>query len=128
MTSLDETTRIDEQIDTAFHFGGLLIRCVGYLFVYAIAGRYDCGTAILTGVLLGDLAGQSLKVVWDWRRGLLNRLGDLFVIVIVFLMVRSSTTWPDDPAMRAILGLAAFGLLVGHVGGTALTRLGPSDA
>lgn len=127
MTTLDKTTEIGQQVDAAFHFGGLLIRAVGYLFVYSIADRYDCGPAILTGVLLGDFIGQIMKVFMSWNLGLLGQLGDLFLIGIVFLMVRSMMTWPDDPAMRAILGLTAFGLFVGHAGNAALTRLTPAE-
>lgn len=126
MTSLDRTSDMDH-VDAAFHYGGLLIRAVGYLAVFVIAKNYDFGAAMLTGVLAGDLLGQSCKVVTNLSHGLLPQLCELAFLGLIFLFVRGMLVWPDDPAMRAIAGLAAFGLIVGHVGGSMLTRLGPSE-
>lgn len=126
MTALDKTTEM-EHVDAAFHYGGLLFRAVGYMLVYALADRFDFGRSMLTGVLLGDLIGQAAKVAWSWRYNVLGQLGELLLIGVVYLLVRSMMVWPEDPAMRAITGLSAFGLLVGHVGGSVLTRIGPSD-
>ena len=123
MKSLDDTAAIGRTVDTAFHYTGLAVRAVGYLAVYALADRYDCGPAILTGVLLGDFLGQAIKVFVNWHNGLLAQIADLFLIGVVFLFVRSSMTWPDEPAMRAILGLSAFGLIVGHTGNLMMSRV-----
>ncbi len=71
--------------------------------------------------------GQAMTHILRDGRFLLFCLASLMV-GIVYLMVRSMIEWPDDPAMRAIMGLSAFGLFVGHVGGSLLTKLGPSEA
>jgi len=127
MTSLDES-RGTGHIDAAFHYGGILLRAFGYMFLYAIAHNYDCGQAILTGVLFGDLLGQLVKMVWHWRNDVLTQIGELILLGVVWLLVRSMMVWPDDQALRAILGLAAFGVLSAQLGGAVLSRFGPSPA
>lgn len=128
MTSLDETRDIGTAVDATFHYGGIMVRAVGYLIVAAIADRYCFGQAILTGVLIGDLSGQLIKSIVRWHEGPLMQIGELLMIGIVYLFVRPMLGWPDDAALRAIIGLAAFGVLSGHIGGSVLMRLGPSPA
>ena len=114
-------------VEAAFRFGGLLLRAGVYAFVYAIADRYDCGRALLTGLLLGDLLGHLLSLAWQWRDGLVQVLAELGLLAIVFLFVRSQMVWPDELPLRAILGLAAFGVFASKIGGSLLTHLGPSE-
>ena len=115
------------RVDAAIHFTGLVVRAAIYAFCYAIADVYDCGRAVLTGLLVGDVAGNLLALLWEWRDGLLQAAAELALLGLVFLFVRSQLVWPDDLALRAILGLAAFGVFAAKIGGTLLTQLGPSQ-
>lgn len=115
-----------QQVDAAIRFGGLLLRALAYAAVYAIAGRYDCGAAILTGVLAGDLGSRLAALSWQWREEPLQSAAELALLGIVLLCVRSQMTWPDDQALRAIVGLTAFGVFTAQFGGTVLVRLGPA--
>lgn len=116
-----------DHVDTAIHFGALLLRAVAYAFVYAIADLYDCGQAILTGVWLGDVVGHLVGLCWQWRDGIAQVLAELALLGLVFLFVRSQLVWPEELPLRAILGLAAFGVFSARVGGTLFTQLGPSE-
>jgi hypothetical protein len=122
-----EEERIFERVDAAFHWSGLLVRAGIYAVLIAVADLYDCGHALLTGLLLGDLVGQLTALCWQWRDHLMGALGDLVLIGIIFLFVRPQLVWPEEPALRAILGLAAFGVFAGKVGGSLLTHLGPRE-
>ena len=124
MTS-DEELGLD-RADAAFRFGGLLLRAFVYTFVYAVADFHDCGRALLTGLLLGDIVGHLTALLWQWRDGLVQVLAELALLGLVFLWVRSQMVWPEDLSQRAILGLAAFGVFAGKVGESLFTRLGPS--
>ncbi|MCA8949867.1 MAG: hypothetical protein KDE27_10220 [Planctomycetes bacterium] len=127
VTSLDETTAIGRTVDAAFHYTGLLVRAGAYLLVYAFADRYDCGPAILTGALLGDFLGQLVRVFADRHHSIVSRIADLALIGLVWLLLRPDTIWPEHNAMRAILGLAAFGVLVGHAGKLLTARFDDRD-
>jgi hypothetical protein len=122
----DEDLALD-RIDAAFSFGALLLRAAAYAFVYSIADVYDCGRAILTGVWLGDITSHLISLAWQWRDAMAQVLAELALLGIVYLFVRSQLVWPQEPPMRAILGLAALGVFSGGVGGTLLTHLGPSE-
>ena len=114
-------------IDTAFHVGGMLVRAVVYAARGAVASHYDCGRALLTGVLLGDVAATMLDLVWrGWARPRQAAV-EFAVVAVIFLCVRSTLVWPDEQAECAILGLAAFGVFAGRAGGTVLTHLGPRE-
>jgi len=116
-----------DRVDAAIHLGALFARAAAYAFVYAIADVYDCGRAILTGVWLGDVVGHLIGLAWQWRDALVQVLAELALLGLVFLFVRSQLVWPDELPLRAILGLAAFGVFTTRVGGTLLTQLGPSE-
>jgi hypothetical protein len=116
-----------DRVDAAIHFGALLARAAAYAFVFAIADVYDCGRAILTGVWLGDVVGHLVGLCWQWRDGAVQVLAELALLGLVFLLVRSQLVWPEELPLRAILGLAAFGVFTTRVGGTLFTVLGPSE-
>jgi hypothetical protein len=113
--------------DAAFRYAGLLVRAVVYSLCYAAADAYDCGRALLTGLLAGDIAGNLIALLWQWRGALLQAGAELALLAMVFLFVRSQMVWPDELPLRAILGLAAFGVFASKVGGTLLVQLGPSE-
>lgn len=113
-----------EQIDAAIHYGALLIRAVAYAFVYAVADLYDCGRALLTGIWLGDVAGHLLELVWLRRDAWLQAVSELLLLGVVWLFIRSQLVWPVELPLRAILGLAAFGVFASRLGGTWFTVLG----
>lgn len=125
MATDDERTL--ERVDAAIHLGALLARAAAYAFVYAIADVYDCGRAILTGVWLGDVGGHLVSLCWQWRDAAAQVLAELALLGIVYLCVRSQLVWPDDLPLRAILGLAAFGVFASRLGGSLLTQLGPGE-
>lgn len=126
MTSTDPGLTV-QRVDAAIRFSGLFARALAYVALYAVVDNYDCGRAILTGVLVGDLGSRLLSLVWEWHDGLLPVVAELLLLGIITLCVRSQMVWPDDSALRAIAGLAAFGVFTVQIGGTMLTRLGPSD-
>jgi hypothetical protein len=113
--------------DAPFHCAALLVRACLYGGLYAFVDRYDCGGALLTGLLLGDLVGHLVSLAWQWRDGLANALGEFTLFALVFVCVRAQLVWPEEPAMRAILALAAFGVFSARVGGSLLAQLGPGE-
>lgn len=112
-----------ERVDAAVGVVGLLLRAAAYAAVGSVATHYDCGRAILTGVLVGDLAGSVAGLV---QRGhsALQALAELALLGIVLLWVRDDLVWPADQALRAIAGLAGLGVFAGRLGGSVLTRIG----
>lgn len=117
-----------ERVDTAVQVTALLLRAGAYALVGGLADQYDCGHAILTGVLTGDLAASVAGLVWQRRGHAAQTVAELVLLGIVYLAVRGDLAWPAEPALRAILGLAAFGVFVTRTGGAMLTDLGPSKS
>ena len=115
------------RVDAAIHGTGLLVRAAIYAFCYAAADSYDCGRVVLTGLLAGDLAGSLVGLAWLGRDGLRQAVAELALLAIVFLCARSQMVWPHELPLRAILGLAAFGVFAARVGSTLLTQFGPSE-
>ena len=124
---MDADHTVHRAIDHALDVTALLVRALAYVGIAAFASRYDCGQALLTGLIAGDLAASLLATVWPGAHDRRQVLVELAVLGVVFLWVRPGLMWPDDLSFRAILGLAAFGVFVGRAGGTLLTRLGPSE-
>lgn len=116
-----------QRVDAVFHWGGFALRAACYAALAATAGHYDFGPALLTGALLGDAAGQLASLAWKGRDQLATAAGTLLLLGGTWFVARANLGWPDDPAQRAILGLSAFGALVGAIGGSALTRFGPDE-
>jgi hypothetical protein len=108
------------------HGVGLLVRFAAYGAAASFLAGYDCGQALLAGILAGDLLASVVRVAWTWRDGPAQALAELAVLLVIWLWVRHQLVWPDDPAQRALVGLAAFGVLVTRSGGEALVRLGPA--
>jgi hypothetical protein len=127
MTSTEQGLEqdVEQRVDAAIGYAALLVRALFYAGIWATVDHYDCGRAMLTGVLVGDIGSRLVSIAWEWRDGLLQVGAELLLLAIVFLFVRSQMVWPDDPAMRAIIGLAAFGVGSVQVGGQLLVRFGP---
>lgn len=126
MAAADQEITI-QRIDAAIGFAGLFARVLAYSAVAALANQYDCGRAILTGIFAGDLLSRVVALGLEWRDSRVAVAAELLLLGIVFLCVRTWLWWPEDQAERAIVGLAGFGVFAGQVGGSLLTRLGPSD-
>ncbi len=120
----DDIDRDLEQVDAIFHVGSLLARGLLYAFVYAIADRFDCGRAVLAGLLLGDVVG-NLASIWAWRQVWPDLLAQLALQGICWLCLHDRLGWPEEPPLRAILGLTAFGVFASRVGSSLLTQSGP---
>jgi hypothetical protein len=116
---------LEQRVDAAIGYGALLLRALAYAVLYAMVDHYDCGRAMLTGALVGDIGSRLVSIVWQWRDEPLHFCAELLLLGVVFLFVRSQMVWPDDQALRAIVGLAAFGVGSVQIGGELLTRLGP---
>jgi len=116
-----------ERVDAAIEFTGLLVRAGAYALVGGVASHYACGQVILTGLFVGDVAATVLGVFLAGRALLLQRVSELLLLGLVFLFVRGDLVWPEQQAMKALAGLAAFGVFAGRAGGGVLTRLGPSE-
>jgi hypothetical protein len=129
VSSMAATDEIElcNRVDAVIGYSGLVLRALAYTFIAVIADQYDCGRALLTGVLAGDMLSRLFALALDWRDQWISVVSELILLGIVFLFVRSSLVWPDEQAMRAILGLAAFGTFSAQVGGSLLTRLGPGE-
>lgn len=115
MTSLQDA-RVLQRVDASLGVAALLLRMFGYWLVWAVGRQYEFGQAFLTGVLAGDLLGQAVRTLVDRRGGVVLQIGQIAFLGIVWLCVRGALGWPEDHALRAVVGLAAFGALVGHAG------------
>ncbi|MCA8964430.1 MAG: hypothetical protein H6838_02160 [Planctomycetes bacterium] len=123
MTAEFDDHALQNGIDTAFEYGGLLLRALGYAALYAVASNYDCGRPMLAGVLAGDLVSHVVLVFLRWHDSLLTIASELALTALVVLLVRDQLAWPAELPMRAIFGLAAFGACIGKFPG-AFTTLG----
>lgn len=112
-----------DPVDTAFVWAGLGVRAAVYGVLVAFAERASCGDAALTGLWLGDVAARLVAIVWQRLERLPVHGADLALLGLVWLCVRSRLVWPDDPSLRAIVGLAAFGVFAGTTGGSLAGRL-----
>jgi hypothetical protein len=117
----------EPMIDRAIDVAALVVRALAYAGIAAFASGYDCGQALLAGLLVGDLAASLLATAWPGARDRRQLVLELAVLGAVLLYVRAEITWPDDLSLRAVLGLAAFGTFVGRAGSTVLTHLGPRE-
>ncbi len=122
-----EEAVIGDRVDAALRIIGLLVRALAYAGIAALAERYDFGRAVLTGVLAGDLLSRLVALAWELRECWIAAAAELALLGLVYLFVRPWLVWPDDPAMRAIVGLACFGVLAGQLGATVFTRLEPHE-
>lgn len=116
-----------ERIDAAIGVTGLLLRAGAYALVGGVASRYACGQVILTGLFVGDVAASALGAALADRLHVLQRLSELLLLGLIFLWVRGDLVWPEQQAMKALLGLSALGVFAGRAGGGVLTRFGPSE-
>ncbi len=124
MTAADDAA---PAIEHAIALTGLAVRAVVYAGVATFASGYDCGRALLTGLIAGDLAATLLATAWPGARDRRQLAIELALLGLLFLWVRPGLVWPDDLSFRAIVGLAAFGMFVSRAGGTVLTHLGPRE-
>ncbi|MBZ0153255.1 MAG: hypothetical protein K8J09_17155 [Planctomycetes bacterium] len=112
----------EAQLDSAFHFGGLVVRVVGYAALAAVASHYDFGRALLAGLFYGDLAATAAMFVRG-AAGLIDTAGELLLLLLVALCVGGMLRAPDDNAARAVLTLAALGVFTSRIGKELMTRL-----
>lgn len=123
MTAADHALT-DRLVDGAFGAVGLGARVLVYGLVGSFANRYGCGPALLTGALVGDFAGSVVRTIWVRNHGLGLVVIEWVVLVIAWLWLQDQLRWSADPADRALLGLAAFGVFAGRVGSAALQSTG----
>jgi hypothetical protein len=116
-----------DAIDAAIDFGALALRAVAYAVLWAAASPFDCGRALLTGAVAGDLAATAVGLLLRRHHGIAPALAEGALLLLVMLWCRHQLAWPDEPALRALVGLAAFGVFAPRVGGSVWTRLGPSE-
>ncbi len=113
----------EAQLDSAFHFGGLVVRVVGYAALAAVASHYDFGRALLAGLFYGDLAATAAAMFVRGAAGLIDTAGELLLLLLVALCVGGMLRAPDDNAARAVLTLAALGVFTSRIGKELMTRL-----
>ena len=97
MTAEFDDHALQNGIDTAFEYGGLLLRALGYAALYAVASNYDCGRPMLAGVLAGDLVSHVVLVFLRWHDSLLTIASELALTALVVLLVRDQLAWPAEP-------------------------------
>lgn len=110
-------------VDRTFHVVGLLVRSAVYLLLFHLADKVDCGPALCGGVLLGDVTSFVALTLWHWRGELVAFLAALALFTLLFLVFGHRFDVPQEPAQRAILGLAAFGTVSGRLGRDLLDRV-----
>ena len=118
---------VPEGIDTAIQVTALLVRAGAYAVVGGLASQYDCGQAMLTGLLVGDLSASAALWLMQGHELWQQSLAELALLAIIYLCVRHQLVWPDDPAQRAIVGLAALGVFAPRAGGALMARFGPGE-
>ena len=123
MTDGLDPRALEQRIDAAFEYGGLLLRAVGYALLYAAADSYDCVRPMLAGVLAGDLLSHAVLLCVRWHQGAATIAGELALTALVAFLARDQLVLPEELPLRAIFGLAAFGAIVGKFPG-AFTALG----
>lgn len=116
-----------DPVDNAFAWIAFGVRTAAYAGLVAFADRASCGAAVLTGLWLGDVAARVVAIAWQRLERLPAHGADLALLGLVWLCVRTRLEWPDDPSLRAIVGLAALGVFAGTTGGSLLNRLGPGE-
>ena len=94
-----------------------------YLALFVLAARVDCGPALCAGVLLGDATSFVGLTLWHWRGEPVAFGAALALFALLFLVFGHRFDLPQEPAQRAILGLAAFGTVAGRLGRDLLGRL-----
>lgn len=114
------------RIEAAVSFAALLVRVVVYMLVVSFASRFPSGQAILTGVLLGDVAATLVKTFVQQRESVAQCTAELTLIGLVYLFSHGQTGWPQDSARQGILALAALGVVATRTG-FASTHLGTRD-
>jgi hypothetical protein len=114
--SLDHQA-VQRNLDAAFHYGGLVVRAVGYTMLYAFAAHYELAQPVLAGALCGDVFGQLCLLVRRGRSDLPAVTGDLLTLAVVAWCVREQLAWPTDQGLQAVFGLAALGALIGSCPG-----------
>ena len=55
-----------QPIDVALELASALLRVGIYAVFAGFVNRYDCGAALLTGVLTGDLIASAARWLWRW--------------------------------------------------------------
>ncbi len=118
---------LGRHIDAAIDVVALLLRAGAYLVIALAAERFDCGRALRTGIVTGDLAASVLALALQRRDCLAQAFAELALLALVFLWVKSRLVWPHEPPDRAILGLTAFGVFAARAGRAVMARLGPGE-
>jgi hypothetical protein len=116
-----------EHTGVGVQLAAVVLRGIAYAVLASFASRYDCGRALLLGLVAGELAASALALAWRWAEERGQALAEVVVLALAFAWARSERVGPVELEQRAILGLCAFGTFAARIGGTALLRLGPSE-
>ena len=119
---------IGRHFDAMLNAAALLLRAAFYAVVVLIAEPYDCGRALLGGIVLGDLAASAFALLCRQCENAAVMLAELALLAIAFVWVRSHVPWPHEPPDQALLFLAAFGVFAALAGRNVLLRIGPSES
>jgi len=115
MAALDYV-RIEQRVDAAFQWAGLVVRTLAYLAMGALAQEMLPVRAVLVGVLLGDGLGRLVALLADWRHDRRATAAELVLLAIAAWWLRPWLDWPEDPALQAVMVVAGFGTVAGEVG------------
>jgi hypothetical protein len=117
--------RIDRAIDAAI----MVARVLGYVLVWWLAARHPIAAVVMGGMFVGDLIGRAVAVAIALVHGepVGRALGEIGLVLGAWLLLGGRAAWPDDPAERALLGLAAFGMFAATTGRAFWTHLLPRD-
>ena len=125
---MDAHERLGAAVDAVLGTAAFFVRAACYAALAVAADHYDCGRALLTGVVLGDLAASGLAFALQPREHVVVALAELLLLAIAFVWVNSCLAWPATAPDQALLGLAAFGVFAARAGRSVMTRLLPSES
>jgi hypothetical protein len=108
--------RIEQRVDAAFQWGGLVVRTLVFLALGSLAEDILPVRAVLVGVLAGDGLGRLVGLLADWRHDRRATLAELGLLAITALWLRPWLEWPAEPALQAVLVLAGVGTVAGELG------------
>lgn len=111
-----DPVRLEQRVDAAFQWAGLLVRTLAYLAMGYLAQELLPVRAVLVGVLLGDGLGRLVALLADWRHDRRATLAELALLMIAACWLRPWLDWPAEPPLQAVLVLAGVGTVAGEIG------------
>ncbi|GAB4145089.1 MAG: hypothetical protein Fur0037_12940 [Planctomycetota bacterium] len=115
------------QVDAAFVIGGFAARCLLYGSLYAVAGKWDFGPALLSGIMLGDLAACLASFAAGARERGRSAVELATILGIAIWWWTHGGGVPERPEYQAILALSGIGSFATRFACRTARGIGPDD-